>query len=772
MVKKTWTFSREIIIPIFLALYLFVFYELILVPAILDWSIYGVGLALALAGLLILSLPAEKRRPVTVLGITFLLAMQAMEKIRDSSPGQQAWGIGLIFLVLLVVGKLLGRFSWRRYLAVFATALALTAAFDPAQVPFWTEFRVKWESPLLYKKLATVDYFPLQLADVDGDRAKEIIVQQNPAGAREEQEVITKKGKKQQILEPEKNYFAVYKWDGQTFREIPPAKYSRPRLAAALPVDYLGYPFYRTVRQDTPAGTVNGIGEQMTPLVNRVSLVEQAARFGSFPFAMLELDRRSLAAKMTSRADLGPAQLAPSPARAVGNLTPGPPAETVAIEEALEVREADPGRKIVGTLSPEQVPYLGTSEVLAGDVDNDRIDELLLTAETSRILKLSAGGQWQTLWASPEPLPDKTRFQHFRFEEFAPLGQDPTPQIIALAKSNVRENPYRYMTGYLYKNGALEQKWRVFSGLLNLRAGDVDGDGQNELAGYMYRRQRVFVLEKHNLPVVPVLYAVTGGLIILGLGSQWRQKKPARSPFLTVLLGACLLLSGCALKSGPLDFSQPAPVQAKPSAGAAEKLARAFTTTARDGKKFWFTGWAATKVQKRNVGFYIDSGTYDRDKGYAVEARVFGQPFRYYRWGNEVYLSEEEKWRQAKAAPIPLEPFGDFSRLRFLAAKAVRLPDGVVLGNKCEVYQIPLTAGEAVEVWEAVPYFDRLNMKLTIWVGKNDNYIYQYKSEATMPVPGAGSMYQEVFFKFWSYNNPGLKLESPAKKIAPYLLKG
>ncbi len=775
MNNKSWKCLWEVIGTILLTLYLFAFYELILVPAILDWSAFGVGLALVLAGLLIWSIPADKRLPVSVLGISFLLAVKAINNIREFPFAKQVLGIIFIFLVLLLAGKLLGRFTLRRYLAAFFIALLLNTVVDPSQAPFWTEFRVKWESPLLYQKLTTVDYFPVTLADVDGDQIKEIITQENLRLAEKEQQDITVKGKKYRILEPENNYFTVYKWDGVTFRKRLPGQFSLDKLTIPLPVDYLGYPFYEISLQ---TNNVNEITQQMTPLVNRASLVEQAADFGRFPFKMLQLNEKSLTGMIKSQAVMTQFQPPYSLSAATGDIIPGPPDETVKIEDTLEVRTSD---QVIGRLTGAQVPYLGISEVLAGDVDGDNTDEILLTAETARILKLSADGRWQTLWASPEILKDKTRFQHFRFEDFAPLGKDTTPQIIALAKSNVRENPTRYMTGYVYKDRALQQKWRVFSGLINLRAGDIDGDGQNELVGYMYRRHRVFVLEKHNLPVIPVLYAVTGGLILFGCGRQRRQKKSASPLLFITLMAISILFSGCTVKSGPRDFAKPELLQVKPADEAAEKLAAAFSTTARDGKKFFFTGWAVTKVQKRNAGFYINSGTYDQEKGYLIDASVFGQPFRYYRWGNDVYISEAEKWRKVSPTSAPLEPFTGFTRLQFPAGKAIRLPDGEVMSSKCEVYRISLDAGDAAleslglkpakDLTAAKPYLDRMKMKITLWIGKNDNFIYQYKTETTMPVPQAGSIYQEVFFKFWKYNNPGINLEPPKKKIEPYLLK-
>jgi hypothetical protein len=499
------------------AIYLFLFYQLCVVPAILDWSSLGVILTLVLAGLLILSLPKEKRLPITVLGITFLLLMKAFYNISNYPTWKLILSDIIIFVVLLVVGKLLGRMSFRRYLVVFIMALILNATVDISQAPFWTEFMVKWQSPQLYPQYATVDYFPVKLIDVDGDRVKEIVTQENLDRASVEKQEAAKKGKNFRILDRENNHFAVYKWNGQTFQELTTDKYDLQKLQAALPLEYLGYPFYQTT---VTVSKTKGIEQQMTPFLDKAQVIEESMNFGKFPFKILTLDENSLAAAINNRNLLG--QPVGSIGMAGGQLVPDPAPEKITIDNTLRVIQT-PDQKVIAQLDRSQVPDIGTSEVITGDVNNDKIDELILTAETSQILQLNPNNGWKVLWSNPEPINDTDRFNKLRFDDFAPLGSDKTPQLIALSKSNVRDNPTRYMTGYEYKNGELQQRWRVFSGLINLRAGDVDGDGQNELLGYMYRSQRIYVLEKHHFPVVGILYGITGVLILLGFGLQWRQ---------------------------------------------------------------------------------------------------------------------------------------------------------------------------------------------------------------------------------------------------------
>lgn len=520
MTAKLLKCCKGIILTVLFSLYMFVLYELAFIPAILEWSVYGVALVLSLTGLLIWSVPTVGRRQAAVLGITFLLAVRALDSIR-SYPSVREFFSGLfIFILLLVIGKILGRFSIRRYFVVFMVAILLTSILDLSQTRLWTEFIVKWESPTLYKRLGTIDFFPVVLADVNGDGSKEIITQQNIKEAEEEKEKILESGTKYDILEKEGNNFAVYGWNGDTFTEFTPDRYNPEKLKAALPVDYQGYPFYETINRLNDS---EGIEQQMNPLVKRAELVEKSTSFVSFPFEMLKLNQTNLESRLKSQAALS----LPSPSSVVaeGNLVPGPPTEEVIIDHILSVRESGKDKQPLGTIDEKMVAEIGTSEVIVGDVDRDNTDELMLTSETSRILKIGKNGQWQVLWTSIDSLDEKARFQKFRFEDFAPLGKDKNPQIIALSKSYVRDNPTRYMTGYTYRDGALHQEWRVFTGLINLRAGDVDGDGENELVGYMYKAHRIFVLKRHHLPVTAAIYVITAGLIMLGFIRQRQHRK-------------------------------------------------------------------------------------------------------------------------------------------------------------------------------------------------------------------------------------------------------
>lgn len=252
-------------------------------------------------------------------------------------------------------------------------------------------------------------------------------------------------------------------------------------------------------------------------------------------------------------------------------------------------------------------------------------------------------------------------------------------------------------------------------------------------------------------------------------------------PLAILLAASILLISGCSIKSGPKEFVTTKQPAVREAPDAPERLAAAFETTARDGKKFYFSGWQVTKIQKRSISL-ITSGSFDKEKGYILDARIFGQPYRYYRWGNDVYISQSDKWRKAEQSSTPVEPFAEFSKLRFLTGKAVRLPDDSILSKKCNVYQIPLNYEDSVKAAQAMglnlsdyktaaadQFMSQMKMTFTIWTGKSDNFIYQFQTAMNMPVPGAGSLYQEVKYKFWDYNSSTVNIPNP-QKIQRYII--
>lgn len=47
-------------------------------------------------------------------------------------------------------------------------------------------------------------------------------------------------------------------------------------------------------------------------------------------------------------------------------------------------------------------------------------------------------------------------------------------------------------------------------------------------------------------------------------------------------------------------------------------------------------------------------------------------------------------------------------------------------------------------------------VKMTLWIGKENHVIYQYSTWIVMPLPGAGYIDQETYFRFYHYNDPSI----------------
>lgn len=240
-----------------------------------------------------------------------------------------------------------------------------------------------------------------------------------------------------------------------------------------------------------------------------------------------------------------------------------------------------------------------------------------------------------------------------------------------------------------------------------------------------------------------------------------------------------LLINGCTYESGPKTFEK---VDNKPVSNplAHSIIERAIAKTDKEGRKFWYNGWIVTKVQKRRTTSMYSSGTFDRDLGYLVKARVMGQDYRYYRYKKDVYVSEGDNWVKAPSEKSPLIPFSSFKSILPAALNAKQLPDEIILGRECYVFEIGITGSDARDISQEIAQaanrelgnllVEQLEMKYRLWIGKKDSFIYQLKSESLIPVPEAGSMYQEVYFRFWDYNSPSITLTEP-ENVIKYLKK-
>lgn len=249
---------------------------------------------------------------------------------------------------------------------------------------------------------------------------------------------------------------------------------------------------------------------------------------------------------------------------------------------------------------------------------------------------------------------------------------------------------------------------------------------------------------------------------------------------LVMALTAASLLGGCTYKSGPKTLApEKKAAVPKPMPDARSALDTAINKTIRDGRKFWFQGWISSKIQKRKTNSMYNEGTFDRDRGFLIRASLLQKQYSYYRWQDRVYVSKGEMWRRAANNEMPPDPFSGFRQLAAVADSVYQLPDEKVSGKLCQVLQLDLTGPEIAalappnvnlpgQTAAALPA--KAKMRYTLWIGKEDNFIYQYRTRLTMPVPGAGALTQETFFKFVDYNSASVNLPKP-EKVERYLVQ-
>lgn len=251
---------------------------------------------------------------------------------------------------------------------------------------------------------------------------------------------------------------------------------------------------------------------------------------------------------------------------------------------------------------------------------------------------------------------------------------------------------------------------------------------------------------------------------------------------LILLLAAC---SGCAIPSGPKQFESPAVGQADPDASAV--LSQAAEYTREKARKFWFSGWIVTEVGNQRTTSMYDGVALLPDQllvndRLLVNARLLGKAYRYYRHGEMVAIAADGIWNRVDETAAPTPPMGNLKQLAELAEglPASHFKDEVIIGQPTAVLEFVLPASRLVQALESLGIdtsllesvrVDQAETRLTVWVGKNEPYLCQYRFVSVLPVTGAGAMELEVFFRFWDFNNdqiqPGefLKTERDLEKL-------
>ncbi|MBO8170318.1 MAG: hypothetical protein H0Z33_00325 [Bacillaceae bacterium] len=519
--SKLLSFSKWILF----AVYLYFTYHLLVTPLILDLSYLGIILVSGSLLLLIGTIPRRYRRQVLVFGILFLLMDKSFYNMDKAEWSVWLLVLGAIPVILLVagIGKWYGKLPATALVALIVAALLTIPLMPRNEVPLLSHFMKKWTSEPLYTG-KMFDYFPLAVQDVNGDGKDEIItlgnVDETEPLAEGEQE------DKDYRLPTEPIYLYVLAWNGKAMERLDEDSYDPNEIGNRLPKDDPGFPYY--VWSDNA----------LRPTISRQELAEGMLQFGTAPFRAMALNIENISEQLKQSGGVLDAadQLEHGNGFHDIRIENGNvsgyihdhyfelPTTATTIVDGIRLPEGKEGLLLLGNdleilthdsegnpvishrLTRQMLKNVAASEFSVADADGDGADEILVSSSYSRIFKPLTGGEWDILWTATDT--------NFRFEDVASISDTNREELISLSESEVIIHPdrfhLRFLTGYEYDpEQGLKRNWRSFISLINVRAGDIDGDGDNELVASIYKTHRIYVLERHHLPVQATLLITT-----------------------------------------------------------------------------------------------------------------------------------------------------------------------------------------------------------------------------------------------------------------------
>jgi hypothetical protein len=247
---------------------------------------------------------------------------------------------------------------------------------------------------------------------------------------------------------------------------------------------------------------------------------------------------------------------------------------------------------------------------------------------------------------------------------------------------------------------------------------------------------------------------------------------------LLVLVALALLVTGCSKPSEIKELSEVAVVDQLPD-GASDVDATALledAVAAHDliaNDKFWFNGYVRTNVDRRTVNAMLDGVADMGMQQYFVNGKIATQKYTFYRDGAESYLRRNDVWTKADAASNKQEfnPYVGFNAWIPAAKYAIRLPDATILGATCTVLQLKLTGTQWLATGsnslfaeiqsnltqpDVKTISDNTTVKTTLYIDQATSRVIQQSTWLVMPLPSGGSLDQEIFFRFYKFDDPAV----------------
>lgn len=527
-----------------LAVYTFFFYHLLFIPFLLEFSLLGALLGWGSLIGIIFIIPKEQRKPIVLFIILTILSSTALYRSGGSGT---FFNIKIIFFYIVILSTIYvtavyyGKLPKVATISLLFITLIIHFTIPRDELKLYNYFIKKWESPILYTG-DTVDYFPLFVHDVDGDGQEEIIT----FGNIEEQKEIYLERKRKGIppdrmpydIDEERLFLYVYKWNGSEMERVDNNTLDLEKIRTSIPKDYIGFPYYYWDENFT-----------LIPQIQKQTLAEVTTPFGTSPFLAFHLDLLTLnkyldefdgvySMKNDFRFETDIEYLSIEK----GNLTVVKSGKSytqqtnatkiidlvrthqgigiLLLGEQLELWKFDntlTTLTLTHVINEEQIKNIMSSRFIVGDIQSDGLDEILISSPTKKatIVRPEENGKWEILFVTNNTL----------FEDFAPIGEDKNSTIVALSQNRFGGNQLRYLTGYTYTEKGLKQNWKTFISPLNVQSADITGSGKNHLVASIWKSHKFFILDKHGLPVIPLLLVVFISLIAYSI--YWRVRNHA-----------------------------------------------------------------------------------------------------------------------------------------------------------------------------------------------------------------------------------------------------
>ena len=500
-------------------LYLHLFYYALLVPAFAEYSYYAF-LSVPLAILGIWLIPKPRRRQVAVLSLLYIFADQAFTNVRLSGTVTLIVSAVVLFVFLSVLTRWYARIRWPYVALAVALAFAIQTSVPARTMQMLTEMRPIWISKSQYIG-EFYGHLPFNVTDVDGDGRDEIVTLGNrdfyPDGRKLPQGYE---------LYEEPTRVMAWEWRDGAMVRIPEEALDLASIEEWLPHEHIGYPYY-VVNEEL----------EIEPLVERIPWATGLVQFGTAPFRALVLNIENIERQLAMTDGVydrlrsggqyrdvairggvltgtyaGEPFALPTSATQIADVVHMPDGGDALLLKGYNIelmQFVDGEPTVTHVLTRTMQRDLSYSNLRADDVDGDGADEVIITYPYSTILKPAADGRWDILWAVDDTRPINISFQIKDLATFDPDNPEKT-EIVAFSKSRVRASQANYLTGFTYTPEGLKQNWKVFArGLDVVKAGDLDGDGKDELIVTFAGSSQIYVFAKHDIPVTSIAIGLT-----------------------------------------------------------------------------------------------------------------------------------------------------------------------------------------------------------------------------------------------------------------------